>query len=62
MCSLKHGLVKEDALKRSKHSLFYTHIKGQLQRGEKYSKPPFGDSQEVKIDIDKYLARNEALQ
>lgn len=55
----KHCLVKEDALKRSEHSLFYRHIKGQLHRGEKCTKTPFSRLfQEVKIDIDKYLARN----
>lgn len=69
MCSLsilaatvslvKHCLVKQDALKRSKHSLLYRHIKGQLHREEKYTKPPFlRIFQEVKIDTDKYLAKN----
>lgn len=53
---LKRCLVQEDALKRSKHSLLYRHIKGQLHREEKYTKTPFWRlSQEVKLDLDKKL-------
>lgn len=50
---LKRCLGKSDALKRSKGSLLYRHIKEEMHREEKHTK---------KIDVDKHLTKKRGLK